>query len=152
MKPSLEQKYDTTNYYALTIQPEDKLQFLGKKPTARIMSIRQHYYSLLQEAQFPYYINLEISEPTGSLHNGTSGGRLHYHGIIKFNNNKQITSFLLEYQYKLLRQARIEISKINDKEAWLKYIHKQTLLSKDITILTNWDIKTFKDKYIQDGC
>lgn len=150
MTQKLEPKYNLRDYYAITIQPSDKLQHLGKKPYARMTNVRQHFYSLLQECQIPYYINMEISEPIGSLQDKTTGGRLHYHGIIKFNNKMQLISFLLEYQYKLLRQSRLELSKINDKKAWLNYIEKQNLIPPAMRTLTNWDEKTFLKQYLKE--
>lgn len=154
-KPTLEPKYNTTDYYAITIQPSDKLQFHGKKPLAKIQHVRQHFYSLMLECQIPYYINLEISEPIGSLSDKSTGGRLHYHGIIKFDNKSQIRSFLLEYQYKLLRQSRVEISKIADKDAWLNYINKQQLIPPAMRTLSNWDhdrfIRRYKGRKIPNG-
>lgn len=148
MTQKLLPKYKLDTYYAITIQPNDKLQFHGNKATSRIMKIRQHFYSLFQEIPYPYYINLEISEPIGSLHEKTTGGRLHYHGIIKFNTKKQISQFLLETQYQILRQSRLEISEIHDRLAWLKYVHKQTLISEDISILSNHDNESFLKEYL----
>lgn len=147
MTQTLEPKFKIGEYYAITIQPEDKLQHHGKKPYSRVTHMRQYYHTLLQECQIPYYINMEISEPMGSLANKTTGGRLHYHGIIQFCNKEQIISFLLEYQYKLLKQARLEISKINDFQSWLNYIEKQHLIPPAIRTLSNWNPNSFIKKY-----
>lgn len=148
---SLEPKYNLDDYYAITIQPDNKIQFLGNKPHARIIKFRQHFYSLLQDCKIPYYLNMEISEPVGSLDNKSSGGRLHYHGIITFDKKQDILSWLLEYQYKLLRQARLEISKIHKdhRQTWWNYIHKRQLISEDLSVLSNWDPKAFTKKYLR---
>lgn len=146
---SLIPKYNCTDYYAITIQPTDKLQYHGKAPDARILSSRQYYYSLFENCTIPYYINMEISEPLGSLPNKTTGGRLHYHGIIKFSNKNHIIQWLLKYQYKLLREARLEISKITDKKSWFNYISKQNLIPKEIKSLSNWEKSVFITEYLK---
>lgn len=145
----LEPKYSINTYYAITIQPDDKIQNFSRTPTARIMAHRQIIYSILQDCKVPYYINLEISEPIGSLANKSSGGRLHWHGIITFKKKQHIRDFLLEIQYKLLRVSRLEISKINDKTSWWNYINKQKLIPHDIRLLTNYDPDIFYKEYSQ---
>lgn len=146
----LKPKYDTKSWYAITIQPNDKLQFHGNEPMARILKSKQHYYTLFQKIHFPYYINMEISEPIGSLNEKATGGRLHYHGLIKFRNNKDITKWLLHTQYFILRQARLEVSKVNDKEGWLAYIEKQKLIPYDIKNLSNYDNESLLQLYLYD--
>lgn len=150
---SLEPKYKKNKYYAITIQPNDKIQYLGNPYKARILKVRSYYHQILKDYSIPYYINLEMSEPIGSLAQGTSGSRLHYHGIITFESTKHIQQFLLEIQYKLLRQSRLEISKINDPSSWLNYINKQNLIPFDIKNLTTGlpevFIVNYKEHYLQ---
>lgn len=147
MTTSLTPKYNTTDYYALTIQPSDKLQYAGLAPSTRVIKFRQYFYSILQAFCMPYYFVIELSEPYGSLQQGHIGSRIHLHGIIKFKSDNQIKNFLLSHQYTILRQSRLEISKINDKKSWYKYIHKQNLISKEMSVLTNWDPEEFMKLY-----
>lgn len=147
MTEKLQPKYKIDTYYAITIQPDDKIQFCGTDHMARINKFRQYYYSMFQDYKAPYYINIEISEPLGSLPNKSVGPRLHIHGIIKFNTKKQILKFLLVQMHTILKQARLEISEINDKTAWWKYIHKQKLLPKEYKTLSNYDTRKYKRQY-----
>lgn len=149
---TLNPKYEKNKYYALTIAPNNQKQFVNNCPYARMIKFRSYMYNLCQEYKFPYYINMEISEPTGSLPTEGIGGRLHWHGIVQFRNNKEIRQFLFQSMYQLLKNARIEVTPINDKESWWKYIHKQKLIPKEIKLLTNWEPSIFKESYMRAMC
>lgn len=139
---SLENYYDKTSNYAITIQPSDKLQFLQKvlSVNKRITSFRQYYRQVFEDDFSNYYFQIEISEPRGNLQKHI-GGRLHLHGILMFESKSHIVDYLLKGLRQLLVDSRVTISKIDTIESfnnWWKYIHKQRLLPREFTTLSNY--------------
>lgn len=136
--------YDIESTYAITIQPGDNLQFLNKNYTSdsRLLRFRQHYMEILRDNLITnYYFKIELSEPKGDLNDHHAGSRLHLHGIIMFDNKKQIINFLLKGLKNIKDKARITIKKISSQDnlkIWWDYINKQKLISNDITTLSNY--------------
>ena len=51
-------------------------------------------------------------------------GRLHYHGVIKFDSISSI--FMFYRNIYTIKDIHIEIDTIEDKDIWMKYVHKQS--------------------------
>lgn len=111
--------------YALTINPDDKHQFVGKPD--RLSKFRNMMYeSLLCYSQYgiQYTMWIEISEPDSNV-SCSLGPRLHLHGILKFCSKKAVRHFLLTEFYKLTRYSVIKLKPIDNIDQWLKYCTKQ---------------------------
>lgn len=108
--------------YALNLNPVDKYQFAGKSD--RWNRFVNFVYEQLLTWEYDYYLFIEISEPT-TAKQGDLGPRLHLHGTIEFENNKQVFDFLLNKMYQLTRWCRVHIDTIEDMETWMNYCTKQ---------------------------
>lgn len=110
--------------YALTICPCDKYQFYRSQD--RFDKFRSFWYEQLISLK-KYEMFIEISHPHDRQLKGAQGPRLHLHGTITFETNKQLANFLL-YKYRSLLQLSIlEIDTVSDKKHWYKYCTKQTI-------------------------
>lgn len=117
--------YNKDQFYTFTLAPHDKYQFFGKDK--RFSMFINHYNEFF--LKYPTYkidicLNIELSEKK-DIQYGSSGSRLHLHGIIKFNSNKAIKKFLLHLTHELSLQGRTEIDTIKDKFYWYDYCQKQ---------------------------
>lgn len=127
-----EKKLSKTNYfvkdkwYAVTLNPCDSHQYFTKTDRRHkfinYVNEKLLHYSKLQ---IDYYFTVELSEPHVGKFNNNAGPRLHLHGCIKFNSNKGLTIWLLNYYHILLQDCLVDIDKINHPSIWIEYIHKQ---------------------------
>ncbi len=118
--------YKTGVNYALTLNPIDKFQFLGKPN--RLNRFRNFIHEQLMNFSCRYEMFLEISEPRGFHISKYAGPRLHLHGTIKFRKNKEMAQFLLLDYYDLLRWASVDIDTVGDLDVWRAYCMKQHLI------------------------
>lgn len=123
---SLDLFYVKGKEYAITIQPDDKVQFYGEDQ--RLHEFYEYYRHKLERLMcdvndFNYWFQIEYSEPHGSVTG--MGPRLHLHGIIYLKSRKSVWRWLSLIMPDMLQHARLEISNLNDKKAWLNYCKKQ---------------------------
>lgn len=153
--PSLENYYNHTHLFAVTIQPDDKLQCLNRNYTvaSRFLKFRSFYWDKLSTNIDDYYFVTELSEPRGNLHNHV-GSRLHLHGYIWFESAYSLKRYLMKSLRLLLDNTRLTISKIETNESarnWWKYIHKQEILPDPAKIITSYtDSELFYNKKIKE--
>lgn len=134
--------------YSITVNPDDKFQYLGKSD--RMQSFRNLIAGIFvkyPQQKTDYYLMVELSEPREVNPPGV-GPRLHIHGMIRFNSNKAVKQFLLTDFYQLTRLGHVDIDVVNDFEYWDDYIHKQFVILQEFPI-SNYDsrklmIETFK--------
>lgn len=129
-KPLMGEKfiYRDDVLYAITIKPDNSLQFFNKPN--RLAKFRNIYYEkfLNYHRYMDYVFNLEISHPIGDIK--SEGPRLHLHGLFKFKSNKAIFIWLLNKMPDLLIHSQLHIfeldltGKTSSKE-WMEYMVKQ---------------------------
>lgn len=115
-------------YYAITIAPDDKHQYVGKGPNERLDRFRSYIYEqcvFLPNMGVNYSLNIEVSEPVTL----SKSPRLHVHGIIKLNSHKAVLHFLLAGYDKLIADShghpsQVVIKPITDVALWKKYCFK----------------------------
>ncbi len=123
----IENFFKVNTWYSLTLNPPNKHQFLGH--VDRFKRFRNFCYENLFILK-SYEMFIEISEPRGFHIKGYEGPRLHLHGRVRFNSNKELAQFLLNGYYKLLRWSSVDIDTINDADTWSAYCTKQHLFKK----------------------
>lgn len=118
--------YAVNNWYSVTLNPDDKHQFVGKAD--RVTSFKNFIYEnvclILATNHIRYHFSIEISE-TKEGNYKKLGPRLHLHGRIMFDKNLYIKHFLVDILPQWLRFSQIEIDTINDLWYWDNYCHKQ---------------------------
>ena len=122
---SLESFYVVKQLYAMTLNPKDCYQFLGK--SLRVKNFHTFFYNIFQNVSYNYELYIEFSEPSHDLSNGKSP-RLHFHGVIWFDKIEQIGSFLATGLYHLTKLGYVDITKCNDPDAWQNYCNKQHVI------------------------
>lgn len=115
--------YKPGKVYELTIAPDDKHQFIGKKDT-RLKNTVDFFTELLFEMPFNYHLFCEVSHPQFGDINSHRYARIHWHGIVCFNDEKSISQFLLNDYHKLTSVSRIQFNEYRESE-WDKYCRKQ---------------------------
>lgn len=120
--------YTTQTPYAITINPIDKYQFVGRPNREYLFS--NLILSIVQPMKHNLILYKEISEPHQMVLQGKLGPRLHLHGVITFDSKTKLKQFLLHDMYSLLRIASVDIDTIEDLDHWLSYCSKQSLLQK----------------------
>ncbi len=123
MADSLENYYKLCKWYSITLNPIDKYQYFNSPN--RFKRFKSFIYEQLLTFPAKYELFIEISEPHGMHTQGYSGPRLHLHGKIQFNTNKDRYMFLSNGYYKLLRFCSVDIDTIDDLRKWYKYCTKQ---------------------------
>lgn len=121
--------YNTGDLLAVTIAPIDKHQhFLNAE---RFVKFHDFYEAKLkrifQKHNIPYHFRIELSEPIGQKID-TSGPRLHLHGIIQLEEDKDVYFWLCQAMPELLQSAILSIKQIKTSkqyDGWIKYIRKQ---------------------------
>lgn len=139
--------YNLHTWYSITLCPNDQYQFYFKAD--RLIKVRANYLKVLTLGDYipDCYMILEISEPRGKIQG--SGPRLHYHGVIRFNNNDSLLQFMLYKIPRLLKLGIIDIDTIQDKKVWVKYMNKQHIIPQVFRELTNYaDTSYFMNEYI----
>lgn len=122
--------------YAVTINPIDQHQYLGKPLRLMLFKrfVKEQLEKLFSGTNTMCYFAIEISEPRGMRIQGFAGPRLHLHGILRFGNNYEVKEFLLKRYYALLRFAAVDIDEVKDKHIWLQYMRKQEKIVDTSTI------------------
>lgn len=101
--------------YTFTISPDDQNQYWN----SNIRDLKQYseYNNLIHswnKEKYEILLHQEVSR----------NGRLHFHGIIKFNTNDGIHDFYVNRLFKLQQHNQVEIDSIKDIEVWILYINK----------------------------
>lgn len=108
--------YDLTNAYAVTISPDNQHQHFNCKVN-RLKQFKQSWNDKLSiyNNGTDYVFNIEISQH----------GRLHLHGVLKFNHYDQIKNHYLNAIHMLESISKLEIKKITSISNWRNYCDKQ---------------------------
>lgn len=115
--------------YAMTIAPSDDHQYWNEED--RIEKFERYYKLYMISRLLPntFSFNMEIS-PTG---------RLHFHGSIRFKNQKSILKFYLNDIRFLTLHNQIELDTITDNKVWSDYCHKQEIHKLPIVCNQDYD-------------
>lgn len=117
--------------YELTICPSDKYQFEGKE--RRDKKIFNLFSEIFLSIKAVYCLYAEISAPQYGDIYFQSIPRIHWHGIIEFENNGQILDWLLYHHSRLCKVARIQLNNFRP-DYWPKYITKHRHLFERLKI------------------
>lgn len=144
IKPT-EQKWllETKTIYELTICPDDDRQYSGH--INRHLKTHKVFKEIL--AGYDHILYAEIEMPQyGDKYKNTMA-RIHFHGMIAFQYDKDILEWLLVTHQQLTKVSRIQFNKFRDIH-WTSYIRKNYELFKKLKInLKNMDHKDFINKY-----
>jgi len=112
--------------YALTVCFKDRYQFFGK--IDRYEKCNEIIADLCYS--FPGNISLqpEYSTLLDTRTKITKGPRIHYHGIISFNNTKELNLWLLTKHHNFLLYGTCDIETIKDIDSYRDYCLKQSHL------------------------
>ena len=122
--------YQKGTLYAITINPDDKHQFVDEPD--RLEKITKYWTKLLQKYSLEYNLYAEISTPK----NSKSFPRYHFHGIISFRTRGHLRRWYNNTYRELSKISYFDIDTIDD------ILHWQTYCSKNEAIM-----KTIVDKY-----
>jgi len=114
--------------YEITVNPSDSMQHFAStvnRLNLFVKSMSPFMEVLKKTSTYDFY--LEVSEQQ-KINNTTSQPRLHYHGMIKFNN---VASFMVFDHYVLGRALDIQFNHFRP-DYWIKYIAKQKSLMSDL--------------------
>lgn len=110
-------------WYSITLCPDDNHQYFGKlNRLKRFTNLINEYMVSWKQDGIDYVLWTELSEPKSKSKNGP---RLHNHGIIWFNTNRSVRTFLLQNYYSLTRLGIIDIDTIDSLKVWIDYCTKQ---------------------------
>lgn len=141
--------YDKGLLYSVTINPADKHQYNGNiDRLQKFRNFMNEQLISLSEYGIRYFFTIELSEPR-EVKQGTTGPRLHLHGIIKFCSKKSVKYFLMNVLYSWSRFAYVDIDKCNDKDKWVGYIMKQQRII-DTQPLSSMDIDHWRQIMFSD--
>lgn len=130
-------------FYAITINPDDKHQYFGKKDRLKLFRDFLHAQLLqLSEWHIDYSLCLELSEPKNNSKFSKNGPRLHVHGIIRFKATLSIKNFLLMGIYNITRYSNYDLDTIEDMQIWYNYCHKQQHIMKEKEFTNHDDLWT----------
>lgn len=115
--------YEAKKWYAITIAPDDNLQWFLRPERCRksfnLFNERLLNYSKLD---IEYCLWQELSEPI--VGKRIAGTRIHYHGIIRFRSERGLRAWLTLKFNELTRNCIIDIDTIDDMDIWIKYCTK----------------------------
>lgn len=133
---SLKIFYKLNTEYSISINPCDKFQYNGRQERLNLFRkfVSEH---VVGNIDCDYTFIIEFSEPRSDLKQGSTGPRLHLHGIINFQTKSQLGQFLKIGLYKLLRHSYVDIDTINNKKEWMQYMTKQPLLGDRYRLVSN---------------
>lgn len=114
--------------YAITINPDDNLQCFDD--SNRIHKVIVKTKRILYKLQCEYILYPEISHPMNTSR--TSGPRVHFHGVIKFDNIYQLIRWYDTSYTALKKSTYFDMDTIEDRPAWIKYCTKNKKLMKKI--------------------
>lgn len=132
--------YYGKGYYSVTINPDDKHQYLAHSD--RLQKFRNYANELLLPLAplgIEYKFNIELSEPR-DCQCTSIGPRLHLHGVLHFCSKKSVRQFLLNEFYRITRSSYMELDTIDDPGIWIKYCEKQQLIMDTPSICSNNDL------------
>lgn len=122
-------KYNAGDLLAVTISPNDKIQCFHN--SERYMKFHEFYTHKLKRLftkhEIKYHFRIELSEPIGPKID-TQGPRLHLHGIIQLDEDKDVFFWLCQAMPDLLQSSILSVKHIKTSEqydGWMKYIKKQ---------------------------
>lgn len=138
------------SYYSVTINPEDKFQYMGTPDRfKRFRSLMYELFLSLSAQHIRYKFNIELSEPKNNKHG--SGPRYHVHGWILFRSTHSIFQFLDNTYYRWTRLGHVDIDSINDLSKWEKYMSKQAHIFRISPILSSAHDKLFIKEGVGDS-
>ncbi len=111
--------------YAITINLNDKWQFFGscgRLDRAKAFLSEQLIHLTNNDTHYELYC--ELSEPRDNTIS-KNGPRVHFHGVIYFENVRAVRHFLLYEWYSLSRYSKFKIDSIDNIEIWESYCQKQ---------------------------
>ncbi len=111
--------------YEITICPDDKHQYAGKKDS-RLRAVSNDYKELLLDCGAMYHLFCEVSMPQAGDLNKSTLARVHFHGVILFPKNEDILRFYLTYWHRLTKTARIQLNPFRPE--WDNYCRKQSAI------------------------
>jgi len=117
--------------YAVTLNPCDVHQYILKPD--RKTKIKTLYREILETCNCRYHFKLEFSEPRGMRVKDYFGPRLHFHGLIRFDNKEQLHDFLFKTYHMLCKYGSLDIDICNDPSVWMDYINKQKIIKDKIS-------------------
>ena len=101
--------------YSFTVKPNNRFQFWGKDVEERVQKSQDYINQIMDENNcmlMTLYMHV------------TKTGRIQWQGTIGFVDEESISNFFLSTLHKWSKKQITEIGKINDMEAWEKYILK----------------------------
>lgn len=121
--------YNSGDLLAITIAPNDKIQ--SYQSAERFVKFHDFYETKLKRIftkhEIPFHFRIELSEPIGKKID-TQGPRLHLHGIIQLDEDKDVYFWLCQAMPDLLQSSILSVSHIRtsqEYDGWIKYINKQ---------------------------
>lgn len=126
--------YEPHIWYAVTIAPDDHLQFPQKQDRMiKFVNLYNEKFLCYTANRVDYCFYVEISEPH-SIYDPKDkrtsgvdglGPRLHLHGKVRFNTTSSVRWWLLYGMGQLLVHAKVLVKPIDDMVEWDKYCMKQ---------------------------
>lgn len=114
------------NWFTLNICPDDRHQYFGSKTRSTQFKkyINELVLDVFHDSKVDYQLHFELSTPIGSFSSDYKGPRWHTHGIIRIRNKKGLFNWLNYILPSLLKDNKIEVDTIADKQVWYDYCHK----------------------------
>lgn len=116
-------EYKPATVYELTIAPDDPRQFADKGDT-RLKNAVDHFKDALKNWPCRYHLFCEVTHPQYGQENKHRYARIHWHGIISFESQKDISNWLLTKWHKMTVQARVQVNPYR-ADVWDDYCRKQ---------------------------
>lgn len=121
-----ESKFTYTKHtiYEITINPDDKHQFVNKRDT-RVHNVQQFLRELLEgQEDTVFHLFPEVSMPQYGNQSKNRYARVHFHGIILFKTDMAIRKFLLDCWHRLTSCTSIQLNTFRP-DHWTEYCRKQ---------------------------
>lgn len=109
--------------YEITFNPNDKYQFATPNIRNRHNKICNLLCEIFLGVDAIYCMYAEISQPQFGDKYKNTVARIHWHGIIEFERNRDICDFYLNHWHKLTAIGRIQLNKFRPNY-WPQYICK----------------------------
>lgn len=141
-KKKTEWEFKSPKSYEFTINFNDQHQY--PNTDLRLTKCKKLLEDIMRVNTWKYNLRPELSMPqVGDNHSGTMS-RVHYHGIIHFNDDKEIYTFLLTLHYRLTRIGRVQWNPLR-WDHWTKYIRKQKSIIPGHYKIANIQLEDMKD-------
>lgn len=136
----------TKGTYAITINPDDKRQYIGPQRMIKFRNYINAQVLHLPQKGITYNLYIEISEQLDykkftCSNEKSKFPRLHLHGTITFHSKASIKYLLLYFLPQISTWSKYKINTINDINIWDKYCKKQQHIVNEEPI-TNTYVKT----------